>query len=368
MVDNRNLAQRIAKAYRASVTTEIGSPGLFWFNEFVDIKRPIHDALIADDIPELQKMLENPDKTNLFFGFDNLTLNFVRLRQPGDIERNREWNRRLLFKLGMAFGNLRHFNPEQPRPDNPISLDELFEWIDATCGFRVEFPSLSAAELGLETSRGLVSERAVQAIYQTWRVSGLCHDIEAPRILEIGAGLGRTAYYSWQKGLRDYTIVDIPMTAVAQAYFLGRLLGEDCIKLYGESDGGSIRILPPQAFFDSQDCYDIAVNVDSLTEMAREVAEKYATNIQDRAGVFLSVNHEANPFTVRELLSGEAAKLTQRNLYWMREGYVEEIVDFERPRRFQEITNQLTKIKKSFSWRATTPLRSLAKRISWSLG
>lgn len=337
MVDDRNLVQRIAKAYRASVVTEMGPPGLFWFNEFVDMKRPIHDALMADDISKLQEMLRHPDKTNLFYGFDNLNLNFVLRRQPSDAAGMRSLNHRLLVNLCVALGSLPRFNPEQPRPESPVSIEQIFEWLDPNCGFRVEFPILSENDLGLGTSRGLVTERAVQAVYQTCRISLFCHDIEAPRILEIGAGLGRTAYYSWQRGLRDYTIVDIPMTGVAQAYFLGRFLGEDCIKLYGETDGGGIRILPPQAFFDLQDHYDVAVNVDSVTEMAREVAQKYLTNIENRAGLFLSVNHEFNPFTVRNLLSDAAARLTQRNLYWMREGYVEEIVDFERPRRLQEI-------------------------------
>ena len=360
MVDDRNLVQRIAKAYRASVVTEMGPPGLFWFNEFVDMKRTIHDALMADNVADLQEMLRHPDKTDLLYGFDNLNLNFVLRRQPADAEAMRGLNHRLLVNLCAALGSLPRFNPEQPRPDSPVSLEQIFEWLDSTCGFRLEFPILSANELGLSTSRGLVTERAVQAVYQNFRTSLFCRDIEAPRILEIGAGLGRTAYYSWRKGLRDYTIVDIPMTAVAQAYFLGRFLGEDCIKLYGETSGGSIRILPPQAFFDSQDHYDVAVNVDSMTEMAREVAQKYVTNIEDRAGMLLSVNHESNPFTVRDLLSGPARRVTQRNLYWMREGYVEEIVDFEPLRRLQKIT----KMKKSLFSRATGPLRSMAKRIS----
>jgi hypothetical protein len=360
MVDDRNLVQRIAKAYRASVVTEMGPPGLFWFNEFVDLKRPIHDCLMADDITELQEMLHHPDKTDLLYGFDNLNLNFVLRRQSSDAEAMRGLNHRLLVNLCAALGSLPRFNPEQPRPASPVSLGQILEWLDSTCGFKIEFPILSPNELGLGTSRGLVTERAVQALYQTCRTSLFCHDIEAPRILEIGAGLGRTAYYAWQKGLRDYTIVDIPMTAVAQAYFLGTFLGEDCIKLYGETRGGSIRILPPQAFFDSQDHYDVAVNVDSMTEMAHEVAQKYVINIQDRAGVFLSVNHESNPFTVRQLLSGAAARLTQRNLYWMREGYVEEIVDFERLRRLHKVT----KMKKTLLSRATKPLRSVAKRIS----
>src|SRR5579863_4860342 len=114
MVDDRNLVQRIAKAYRASVLTEMGPPGLFWFNEFVDMKRPIHDALMTDDISQLQEMLRHPDKTDLFYGFDNLNLSFVLRRQPSDAEGMRSLNHRLLVNLCVALGSLPRFNPEQP--------------------------------------------------------------------------------------------------------------------------------------------------------------------------------------------------------------------------------------------------------------
>ncbi len=61
------------------------------------------------------------------------------------------------------------------------------------------------------------------------------------RVLEIGAGLGRTAYYAWRAGIRHYTIVDVPLTAVAQADFLGRTLGPEALTLAGEDAGGPVR-------------------------------------------------------------------------------------------------------------------------------
>jgi hypothetical protein len=81
--------------------------------------------------------------------------------------------------------------------------------------------------------------------------------LPAPRLLEIGGGLGRTAYYAWQFGLRDYTLIDIPITAVAQANFLGRVLGERAIQLYGETGQCGIRILPPGMFLDREDFRDL---------------------------------------------------------------------------------------------------------------
>ena len=79
------------------------------------------------------------------------------------------------------------------------------------------------------------------------------------RIVEVGAGLGRTAFYATKFGLLNYTIVDLPLTCVAQGYFLGRTLEPDTLCLYKEHSSG-IAILPPSAFFNTDDRYDLVLN------------------------------------------------------------------------------------------------------------
>jgi len=71
--------------------------------------------------------------------------------------------------------------------------------------------------------------------------------------------------------------------------------------------------------------YDLVVNVDSLTELGRKVAAQYVDWICDKTPRFLSINHEANRFTVRELLAGRAGVAAERHPYWMRNGFVEEV-------------------------------------------
>jgi hypothetical protein len=105
----------------------------------------------------------------------------------------------------------------------------------------------------------------VQAIYQAWRIFSLVEGNIEVRVAEIGAGIGRTALYAKKLGVRDYTIVDLPISAVAQANFLSRALGADEVCLFGEDRRG-VRILPPAAFLDGSDHYDIVVNVDSLAK------------------------------------------------------------------------------------------------------
>jgi hypothetical protein len=67
------------------------------------------------------------------------------------------------------------------------------------------------------------------------------------------------------------------------------------------------------------------LNADSLTEIGRSAANEYWSQIQQRCSVFLSINHEANEFTISDLI-GERPAL--RYPYWMRRGYVEEVVNF----------------------------------------
>jgi hypothetical protein len=94
--------------------------------------------------------------------------------------------------------------------------------------------------------------------------------------MEIGAGLGRTAYYARKIGMRDYTIVDIPLSNVAQAHFLGSVLGSEAVALVGEpAVSGAIRIIGPSFTRETKEEFDIILNVDSLVEMDRHVADSY---------------------------------------------------------------------------------------------
>lgn len=139
-------------------------------------------------------------------------------------------------------------------------------------------------EYGVASRRGVISYRVPQAMYQARRISTLLRDIRQPKVLEIGGGLGRTAFYARKLGIHDYTIVDIPVSAMAQGYFLGRTLGAESVALAGEGDEARrIKIMPPSYFLDSDRQYDLVVNVDSLTEIGRAAADEYWSAIQQRA-------------------------------------------------------------------------------------
>ena len=316
--DHGALVERIIAAYEQSVGVTQQSDS-FWDNAFFNRKREIHDALMAKDRLVLAEMLRDPGRTDLFYGFENLARSLAHGANYGG--RNVHLD---LMLLSEALGVERSRNPEYGEPTSLPDVESLLERLDDTLGFSLQFPNPFAGEVGLATSRGVASYRAVQAIFQAWRIVELVDAQPGARVLEIGAGLGRTAYYATQFGVSDYTIVDIPLSNVAQATFLGRALGTDAIRLFGE-DGSGVRILPPPAFLEGDDSYDLVVNVDSLTELAPDVARSYAEAIKARAALFLSMNHEYQAFTVRELFNQIGLTAASRAPYWMRRGYVEEV-------------------------------------------
>lgn len=293
-------------------------------NEFGALKQAEHEALLSG---KAGPMLRDPANSRLFYGFDSLT----RL-PPSDTVPVDQLSATItydaLLQLCAAVGVRRTFYPEARVFPRPSETEALLEALDRVFAFQVTFPNPFPGEIGLATSRGVATYRSIQALYQAWRVAGLLAGIRNPRVLEIGPGLGRTAFYAFRLGIRDYTLIDIPLSAAAQGYFLGRVLGEDAVRLYGEPNGPPVTVAPPNFFLDGHEQYDLVLNVDSLTEMPREAAEGYWTKIQTCTPTFLSINHEYNRLTFRTLYtaSGHAPK-AGRVPYWLRRGYVEELVN-----------------------------------------
>ena len=218
----------------------------------------------------------------------------------------------------------------------PASLwraDVVIDKINKAMGVQIVLPNPYPYEYGLLTSYGILSTRVPQSLYQAYRIKQMLKGIEHPRVLEIGAGLGRTAYYARLLGIKDYTIVDIPFTAMSSGYFLGCTLGEDQILLSGEVAPDMqerIKIVTPAEFLASSKMYDLILNADGFTEMDPNTARAYWGHIEKATPIFLSINHEMNSYSVKMLIdeNNHVAEVT-RYPYWMRKGYVEEIVRFK---------------------------------------
>jgi hypothetical protein len=332
---SRDLARRVRSAYLHSAAAFAGSGDSPW-TTIRARQQEIHDLLVRGDESVLVRRLSDPGRTDLFYGIDNLFGEFTEIVNQKSSEE--DWLRQnaasvwlSLVRLAEAIGTRRAANDEAPgamhAPSVSYDAERVLAGLDRAFGARVDFPNPFPGEVGVGTSRGVISHRPLGALYQAYRLKQLSLKY-GPRVLEIGAGLGRTAYYAHLLGLGPYSIIDLPMSNVAQALFLGTVLGDRMIRLSNEPRSGSkgIEILDPAAMRELADV-DMVLNADSLTEMDRADAERYADFIIRRCKVFLSVNHEVNPLRVSEV--GDLAKhRVSRHPYWLRPGYVEELYVF----------------------------------------
>lgn len=328
-VEDKELINRIIAAYQRVNQTDLGKS--MWKFFFTTYHQPIHQALIDGNEKTVTKILRNPEISDLFYGFDLLTKSYQHVFRNKKV---REAYAKTcldgLVRFAESVGAVSMDNPESELEYRSLwKTEKVLAEIDKVC-MPFSMPNPFVDEYGVDSSRGVISYRVPQALYQAWRIKQLVDGIQSPRVLEIGAGLGRTAFYVFELGIKDYTIVDLPITKVAQAYYLGRTLGEENICLDGEQfdDGPNrVKIVAPETFLAESKTYDLVLNADSLVEMDFRVAQAYWEKIKASTNIFLSINHEANSFRVRDLLVKDLNSLNvQRGLYWMRKGYVEELI------------------------------------------
>lgn len=325
--DDRSLIDRLVQGYSLRSERLSGQ----WSDIFLDRHADISAAFADRDRPRIEEILRNPVTSDLLFGFDGTARS---LRAGGRRIEDRHGPALALDGLATFAEALGARKVELPENYyfwrvNRIGADQVFAQIDQAVGLKIPVPNPFPSEWGLISGRGIVSFRVPQALYQAWRIAQLLKGIEKPRVLEIGGGLGRTAFYVRHFGIRDYTIIDIPVSSLAQGYFLGRSLGEENVAMFGEAvTDDQIKLLSPGCFLEGTDHYDLVVNVDSLTEIGRVAADEYWSAVQARAAKFLSINHEANEFTVAQLIRQNEHIKVSRMPYWMRRGFVEELVEF----------------------------------------
>lgn len=359
---SKALVDRIKTSYRLALQKAPTPEDSFLWSMIGGKQANIHEALMSEDDGRLMALLSNPQETDLYYGVDILAKGIIAMMNAGtwieDRWKDADQLQSKLEDLVVFLGDRVLFNPEgganyphRTRPESD-SLDHYIDIVQRHMGIDLQFPNPFAGEFGLVTSKGIATERVFQAIYQAI----LLRKHAASTCLEIGGGMGRTAYYARQMGIR-YSIVDLPMTIVGQALFLSSTLGEDAIWMIGDSEprGDRITLLPPSELH-TVGAVDVVLNVDSLTEMGEKTAADYVRWISKNAGTFLSINHEANHFTVRQVVEALYPKSGRsRHLYWMRAGYVEEEFTFHA----DNSKEMLASVLQSTSWRITQPLRRL---------
>jgi hypothetical protein len=333
-VDDHALVGRIIAAYKLAADRFPGHGSSPWARIDGDSDE-VRRTLQAGDIGLTARILRNPHTVDHFRGYYDLNRPTYEIEKAAGFDYLQAggqsiWN--LLIRLAEAVGIIRLFNPEAT-PDLNVrntAIETLLSALDDKFGFRVDFPNPYPFEFGIATSRGIVGHRTLHALYQAWRLHQISNAGAQTRVLEIGAGLGKVAYYARKFGISDYTIVDTPLTNAAQSYFLGRTVGPSKLVLFGEQDrgpkGDKIRIVGPSWLDDCAEHFHVVLNADSMTEMDRDTAIGYFRTISAKADVFISINHEVNGVRVADLpvISGSPARF-HRYPYWLRPGYAEEI-------------------------------------------
>jgi hypothetical protein len=319
-VPSQALVRRIKNAYQINLASYRTASVPSWFSFGPDRDR-IHAALNSDDDAEATRILSDPASTYIYYGMDNLFLDRARHNHEA-IAGLADELQRLAQALGASGAET------ETMPD----VEMLLEGLDSVLKVKVDFPNPFRGEFGLKTSRGIASFRAVQALYQAWRIRELCNEVGGRKVLEIGAGAGRTVLYCHRLGITDYRVVDLPATLVGISLFLAGTIGEDAIWMAGDPDDvqqGRVLLLAPTTV-DWTQPLDLVANVDSLTEMRREDAERYFLNISGCSARFLSINREANWFSVKDMprALGVACKVDRQTCPTWPE-LVEEVYSFD---------------------------------------
>lgn len=326
--DDFPLISRAIRAYTKSTAAPADLRNSMWV-VLNQMKSDVEHVFSTGDLDQAATILRNPGATNLYHGFDSSFAEALPDKSAPSYYATRSIDALARFAEAIGAIPLDYPDSYDDRDVVVLKAEDLLEKIERVSGWRFSVPNPFPHEHGIQTSRGVLSERAGYALYQAWRIQQLTRGIANPRVAEIGAGLGRTAYYARELGIADYTIVDLPLTSVSQAYWLGRVLGQDTISLCDEFFADAdrrIKIIPPQAFLELDRQFDLIINIDSITEMDISIASTYIDKIFECAGTFFSINHEINDFRVTDLLTGRSNLRTYtRNPCWMRRGYVEEV-------------------------------------------
>jgi hypothetical protein len=355
---------RLRRAYKYGLQHYHQPEGSMWGAITTTHRNNVHCCLLDGNDSTLSELLSNPANTELFYGMDNLS--YVVTSALKTNESSRKYVENLIIRhlggLLDTIGARRLAYPENNTAAEEFDQTSLPEVLESKLNYRIEFPNPFPDEFGLETERGLIAFRVPMAISQAYRLLVLSRMVQGSKILEIGPGIGRTAYFARCCGLSDYTTVDIPSGIVAQACWLCAALGDDALWLPGDDPAlaaGRIRLLLPHML--GTENFDVALNADSLTEMPVEQAINYFNFCANHCGMLLSSNHEVNAHRVKNLSAAAGWDAEPfRSICTIRPGYVDELFIFAANnygRDIEILQGQIDAMKNSAIWKLTVPLR-----------
>ena len=293
-------------------------------------------SLIEIDRKNFTKILDDPGEYNLHWGFDdnckdlkkNYKSIFMKHYKFSIIDR--------LISFCEYISVLKTHHPATSSlfSNNKIDIDDLIIKIENKLQIKLNFENVFPGERGLKTAKGILVSKEIQALYNAFKIKEIIQykNLKDIKILEIGGGLGRTAYYCNKFGIKNYTMIDILLPSISQANYLARSINEDSVLLVDEISKNHqlnrIKISTPDKLLSNNNYFDIVFNSDSFVEIDYENQKNYVDYIKKNSNLFFSINHESLNFSVFELFRETKYKKYQKSLFPLEKGYVEEIFEF----------------------------------------
>ena len=324
---NADLMQRLSAFVKSSSWAK--ETGHMWGDIYYQRHQFFLDWLRNDELEQAHKHLNLMHQSPLMHGIsqgDIETKIYNETPETLDMHLLRHWD--VLLGVMEYLGVIGPQNHEQGASFLSVPIDHLLsntpEYIVA--------PRWQGGLWGLKTSRGLFTDRDLMALYIALKIKEK-YPLDSS-ILEIGGGAGYIAYWLYQLGYRDISLVDIPSVTACQAYQLAANIGAENIRLPHESHAAPIKFISPEALPLCTDRFNLVVNCDSMPEMDKESLNTYLDFISTHADSFYSINQECRgtyngtmQYVVRSIIKNEykdRLTRTDRNRFWLRDGYTEE--------------------------------------------
>lgn len=290
-----------------------------WGGILQTTQKELFDALEAKNSQYLEEILNR--KTTVY-GVDGF--NLEKWTEPYGLE--------ALNALARRLGYINYYNPEQPSPNSNF-LSRNGTWLQGII-------EQETGSFDLPECFGRKADPGNGATITVLWTLGQCFTIKLSfpkfpaKALEIGAGIGFFGYFGKRFGLKSYTVVDIPTTAVLCAHSLAIMLGEDSVWLYGEPESKTAfaKIYPADAKDLITGKHDLVFNSNSFPEIPINIQNQYVQLIPKwlkDGGILYSCNHESNLVeqrSVKDAIQGDPRyQRIYRAPFMVRAGYMEEM-------------------------------------------
>lgn len=295
----------------------------------------------AGDVDGLVPLFTNLFQSELIWGLGKFDTNLVEdMKRVSDKSHVQLRITDALISLAQASAAYGVTNVEQQGTRGNLNaldtnLEDVFKRTKEKTGLDLSSPEVGAS-YGCRVGGKFVTIDGFLHSYTVLRLKQL--DVRPDDLIaEIGGGFGALAQLASRAGYKRYKIYDLPWVNAIQAYYLIMSLPENAVRLHGEAPSDQAVEVLPYWEFDKvpSQTFDFIVNCDSLPEMSYETCSSYLKSIsRSLKGTFLSINQEAKSpnsdggvqNSVPEIVDEQGTlRRIARSLYWMRQGYVEEV-------------------------------------------